>query len=69
MQYTVCFLQFRRFIILVPEAAKENLIRICFQIELAHWFYLDFYVGTDERCKSCSMYEFAAHAFQVNTVF
>ncbi|ENN70839.1 m7GpppN-mRNA hydrolase [Dendroctonus ponderosae] len=53
-----------RFIILVPEAAKENLIRICFQIELAHWFYLDFYVGTDERCKSCSMYEFAAHAFQ-----
>ncbi|XP_066258092.1 m7GpppN-mRNA hydrolase [Euwallacea similis] len=53
-----------RFIILVPEAAKENLIRICFQIELAHWFYLDFYVGNDDRCKTCSIYEFAAHVFQ-----
>ncbi|KAL1490789.1 hypothetical protein ABEB36_013426 [Hypothenemus hampei] len=53
-----------RFIILVPEAAKENLIRICFQIELAHWFYLDFYVGNDDRCKSCSIFEFSAHVFQ-----
>ncbi|CAG9766815.1 unnamed protein product [Ceutorhynchus assimilis] len=53
-----------RFIILVPEAAKQNLIRICFQIELAHWFYLDFYVANDERCRPCSMYEFSAHVFQ-----
>ncbi|XP_050295535.1 m7GpppN-mRNA hydrolase [Anthonomus grandis grandis] len=53
-----------RFIILVPEEAKENLIRIFFQIELAHWFYLDFYVGNDPRCKTCTIYEFAAHVFQ-----
>ncbi|XP_056649094.1 m7GpppN-mRNA hydrolase [Diorhabda carinulata] len=53
-----------RFIICVPESAKQNLIRICFQIELAHWFYLDFYVGNDNRLKACSIYEFAAHVFQ-----
>ncbi|CAH2008018.1 unnamed protein product [Acanthoscelides obtectus] len=53
-----------RFIIYVPESAKQNLIRICFQIELAHWFYLDFYVGNDSRLKACSIYEFAAHVFQ-----
>ncbi|KAJ8944900.1 hypothetical protein NQ318_012709 [Aromia moschata] len=53
-----------RFLIFVPESAKQNLIRICFQIELAHWFYLDFYVGSDSRLKTCSIYEFAAHVFQ-----
>ncbi|KAF7270444.1 hypothetical protein GWI33_016594 [Rhynchophorus ferrugineus] len=53
-----------RFIIFVPQSAKQNLIRICFQIELAHWFYLDFYVGNDPRLKSCTIYEFAAHVFQ-----
>jgi len=53
-----------RFIIFVPESAKQNLIRICFQIELAHWFYLDFYVGNDPRLKTCTIYEFAAHVFQ-----
>lgn len=53
-----------RFLIFVPETAKKNLIRICFQIELAHWFYLDFYVSNDSRLKACSIYEFAAHVFQ-----
>ncbi|KAH8339303.1 hypothetical protein KR074_011029 [Drosophila pseudoananassae] len=32
-----------RFIINVPDMELNNLIRICFQIELAHWFYLDFF--------------------------
>ncbi|CAH0553454.1 unnamed protein product [Brassicogethes aeneus] len=53
-----------RFLIFVPESAKQNLIRICFQIELAHWFYLDFYVNNDPKLKSCTIYEFAAHVFQ-----
>ncbi|XP_068910232.1 m7GpppN-mRNA hydrolase [Tenebrio molitor] len=53
-----------RFIICVPESAKQNLIRICFQIELAHWFYLDFYVTSESKLKACSIYEFAAHVFQ-----
>ncbi|XP_074038297.1 decapping mRNA 2 isoform X2 [Leptinotarsa decemlineata] len=53
-----------RFLIFVPESAKQNLIRICFQIELAHWYYLDFFVGNDSRLKPCTIYEFAAHVFQ-----
>jgi mRNA-decapping enzyme subunit 2 len=32
-----------RFIINVPEEERNDLIRIFFQIEFAHWFYLDFY--------------------------
>ena len=33
-----------RFIINVPQEERKDLIRICFQIELAHWFYDDEYV-------------------------
>lgn len=53
-----------RFIINVPEEERKNLVRICFQIELAHWFYLDFYC-TDEnpKLRPCSMREFATHIF------
>lgn len=32
-----------RFIINVPEEERTDLIRVFFQIEIAHWFYLDFY--------------------------
>lgn len=58
----------RRFIINVPESAKQNLIRICFQIELAHWFYLDFYVNNETKLRSCTIKEFAAHVFQVSSL-
>lgn len=53
-----------RFIINVPEAAKQTHIRICFQIELAYWYYLDFYVNNDNKLKSCSFNDFAAHVYQ-----
>ena len=46
-----------RFIINFPE--KDDLIRICFQLELAHWFYSDEYVpdkSTDAQ--KCDMQEF-----------
>ncbi|XP_034659358.1 mRNA-decapping enzyme subunit 2 isoform X2 [Drosophila subobscura] len=36
-----------RFIINVPDMELNNLIRICFQIELAHWFYLDFFCAPE----------------------
>lgn len=54
-----------RFIINLPPEDRGNLVRICFQIELAHWFYLDYYV-TDEsnRLNPCGIREFAAHIFQ-----
>ncbi|XP_076171952.1 decapping mRNA 2 isoform X1 [Ptiloglossa arizonensis] len=53
-----------RFIINVPEEERKDLIRICFQIELAHWFYLDFYC-TDENpnLRPCSMRELATDIF------
>ena len=37
-----------RFIINIPEEERKDLIRICFQIELAHWFYVDEYVEGED---------------------
>lgn len=55
---------FSRFIINVPEEERKDLIRICFQIELAHWFYLDFYCTVENpKLKPCSMKEFATQIF------
>lgn len=53
-----------RFIINVPGEERKDLIRICFQIELAHWFYLDFYCPDEAKLKPCGMKEFTAHIFQ-----
>ncbi|XP_024887916.1 m7GpppN-mRNA hydrolase [Temnothorax curvispinosus] len=54
-----------RFIINVPEEERKDLVRICFQIELAHWFYLDFYCTEENpKLRSCGMKEFATHIFQ-----
>ena len=61
MLFTICR---SRFIINVPVEERKDLVRICFQIELAHWYYLDFYCA-DEKLKPCSMKEFATHMFQV----
>jgi mRNA-decapping enzyme subunit 2 len=64
-----------RFIINVPVEERKDLVRICFQIELAHWYYLDFYCADDKaenKLKPCGMKEFTAHMFQVwfiRTVF
>ncbi|XP_050537158.1 m7GpppN-mRNA hydrolase [Daktulosphaira vitifoliae] len=52
-----------RFIINVPEEERQNLIRICFQIELAHWFYLDFYCG-EHNLKPYGINQFALHMFR-----
>ncbi|XP_023237906.1 m7GpppN-mRNA hydrolase-like [Centruroides sculpturatus] len=48
-----------RFIINVPEEERKELVRLCFQIELAHWFYLDFYCTEDSQLRQCSMREFS----------
>lgn len=56
-----------RFIINVPDMELSNLIRICFQIELAHWFYLDFFCASQEEKKlqPCGIKQFAMQIFQV----
>lgn len=51
-----------RFIINVPENERHNLIRVCFQIELAHWFYLDFYCVAQKQ--KCGIKQFAFQLFQ-----
>ncbi|KAJ4447670.1 hypothetical protein ANN_09677 [Periplaneta americana] len=56
-----------RFIINVPVEERKDLVRICFQIELAHWYYLDFYCADEKvenKLKPCGMKEFTAHMFQ-----
>jgi len=57
-----------RFIINVPEDQRKDLIRMCFQIEIAHWFYVDEYVSNKEKANSyrprlrqCYLREFAEH--------
>jgi len=52
-----------RFIINVPEEERKDVIRICFQIELAHWFYLDFYCPENTMLKPCGIREFAKIIF------
>ncbi|KAL1398991.1 hypothetical protein pipiens_008541 [Culex pipiens pipiens] len=51
-----------RFIINVPVEERNNLIRICFQIELAHWFYLDFYCSMQKE--RFGIKQFAFQLFQ-----
>jgi len=61
-----------RFIINIPLEERKDLVRVCFQIEAAHWFYMDFYVSKqetknlrpDQRLQSGTMKEFSAHIFQ-----
>ncbi|BES97306.1 unnamed protein product [Nesidiocoris tenuis] len=53
-----------RFIINVPEEERKNVIRICFQIEQAHWFYIDFYSKRKENRRICNLQEFATIVFK-----
>ena len=52
-----------RFMINVPEEEKDDLMRICFQLELSHWFYIDFYVPNNPELAEGTIQEFAAHMF------
>ena len=51
---------FSRFIINIPEEERQDLIRVFFQIELAHWFYLDFYCAENAELKTCGIKDFSA---------
>jgi len=48
-----------RFLINLPEGEKSDPIRLFFQIELAHWFYLDFHRKENPKLRQCGMKEFA----------
>nr|CAB3236384.1 m7GpppN-mRNA hydrolase [Phallusia mammillata] len=53
-----------RFLLNIPAQEKEDMVRLCFQIELAHWFYLDFYRPEDTSLPDCRMHEFAKIIFR-----
>lgn len=53
-----------RFIVNVPEEERREPIRLCFQVELAYWFYLDFFCTEDPNLKTCGMKEFTAQIFE-----
>eukprot|EP00039_Didymoeca_costata_P007380 m.99085 g.99085 ORF g.99085 m.99085 type:complete len:317 (-) comp13662_c0_seq2:1033-1983(-) len=44
-----------RFLINIPEEELENSIRICFAIEQAHWYYLDFCMEEDKDLPKMNM--------------
>ncbi|KAH7956699.1 m7GpppN-mRNA hydrolase [Rhipicephalus sanguineus] len=52
-----------RFIINIPEEERKDPIRLCFQVELAYWFYLDFYCPENPMYPQCSMREFTQMIF------
>ncbi|CAB3406667.1 unnamed protein product [Caenorhabditis bovis] len=55
-----------RFISNIPTFDKKNRIRICFQVELAHWFYIDHIVEgeNNKNCPNLSFRDFARALFE-----
>lgn len=54
-----------KFLINLPEAEKNDLIRLFFQIELAHWFFLDFYCTQEQNSIFvCGIKQFALSIFE-----
>lgn len=52
-----------RFILHIPSEERDNAIRLCFQIELAHWFYLDFCMQNTPGAPHCGIRDFAKAVF------
>ncbi|KAJ8338891.1 hypothetical protein SKAU_G00356770 [Synaphobranchus kaupii] len=52
-----------RFILHIPSEERDNAIRVCFQIELAHWFYLDFSMENAPGLPQCGIRDFAKAVF------
>ena len=51
---------FSRFILNIPDDPRPGHIRTFFNIELAHWFYIDFFVPEDPNLKGVGIKEFAS---------
>ncbi|XP_018495016.1 m7GpppN-mRNA hydrolase [Galendromus occidentalis] len=52
-----------RFLIHLPPEEKKDPTRLCFQVELAYWFYLDYYAGEGSLLPSLSMSQFTFELF------
>uniref|UniRef100_A0A8D9BUW4 m7GpppN-mRNA hydrolase n=2 Tax=Cacopsylla melanoneura TaxID=428564 RepID=A0A8D9BUW4_9HEMI len=52
-----------RFVINIPHEERGDVIRICFQMELAYWFYLDFYCSEDDTLVKTGLKDFFFQMF------
>jgi len=58
-----------RFIISIPAEQREDLVRVLFAVELAHWFFIDFYCEDYNDLHVCSIKEFAQQSKGFNILF
>lgn len=56
---------FSRFLINIPEEERKDIVRLCFQIETAHWFYVDFYRQEQPDLPPCGLKDFT----KINILF
>ncbi|XP_032220585.1 m7GpppN-mRNA hydrolase [Nematostella vectensis] len=52
-----------RFLINIPDEERKDVVRLCFQVETAHWFYLDFYRQERPELPACGLKEFTKIIF------
>lgn len=52
-----------RFIINIPAEQREDLVRVLFAVELAHWFFIDFYCEDYNDLHVCNIREFSQQIF------
>lgn len=53
-----------RFLINIPEEERKDIVRLCFQIETAHWFYVDFHRQEQPDLPPCGLKDFTNIIFQ-----
>jgi len=52
-----------RFLLNIPRTEKDDMIRLMFQVELAHWFYIDFHRVEDPSLPEMRLPQFSARIF------
>ncbi len=58
-KYKTFFILSSRFIINIPAEQRDDLVRVLFAVELAHWYYIDYYCEDDNDLYICNIKEFA----------
>ncbi|XP_068694461.1 m7GpppN-mRNA hydrolase-like [Montipora foliosa] len=53
-----------RFLINIPEEERRDIVRLCFQVETAHWFYVDFYRQEHPELPTCGLKDFTKIIFE-----
>lgn len=64
-QVLIRFFLFSRFLINIPEEERRDIVRLCFQIETAHWFYVDFHRQENPELPPCGLKDFT----KINILF